>query len=434
MNVLDIIAKKRDGLALSEGEIEFFIQGIMSGDIHDYQVAAWLMAVYLRGMNIDETTHLTNAMTHSGRTLDVERVAPLAVDKHSTGGVGDKTTLVVAPLVVSAGLSVAKISGRGLGFTGGTLDKLESFPGFTSDLSASRFLENLSKYKVVVAGQTPDLVPADGKLYALRDVTATVGSYPLIASSIMSKKLAVGARAIVFDVKVGRGAFMKTEQEAVELAHIMIDLAKSLGKSAVAVISDMNQPLGRAVGNSLEVKEALDTLRGHGPADFTSHCLTMGVQMLLLTGQAKDEKEARSRLEKLLLNGEALDRFKDLVRAQGGDTTPIDNPGLLPQAPIVRHVTSPRDGYVSQLDAMVVGLTALDLGAGRKQKGDPIDHAVGIVLHKKIGDSVGQDEQLCTIHAQSEESADVAQARLLEAYAWEDHAVKPPPLVYQVVS
>jgi pyrimidine-nucleoside phosphorylase len=434
MNVLEIIARKRDGLALSKDEIEFFIQGLMSGEIRDYQVAAWLMAVYLRGMNIEETSHLTNAMTHSGRTLDVERITPLAVDKHSTGGVGDKTTLVLGPLVVSAGLSVAKISGRGLGFTGGTLDKLESFPHFTSDLSVSRFLENLSKYKIVVAGQTPDLVPADGKLYALRDVTATVGSYPLIASSIMSKKLAVGARAIVFDVKVGRGAFMKTELEAVELARIMIDLAKNLGKSAVAVISDMNQPLGRTVGNSLEVKEALDTLRGHGPADFTSHCLTMGAQMLLLTGQAKEEKEARSRLEKFLLNGDALDRFRDLVRAQGGDTTPVDDPGLLPQAPVVRHMTSPRDGYVSQLDAMVVGLTALDLGAGRKQKGDPVDHAVGIVLHKKIGDSVGRGEDLCTVHAQSEESADAAQARLLEAYAWEDHAVEAPPLVYQVVS
>jgi pyrimidine-nucleoside phosphorylase len=434
VNVLEIIAKKRDGLFLSREEIEFFIQGLMSGDIPDYQVAAWLMAVYLRGMNIEETTYLTNAMTHSGRTLDVGRIAPLAVDKHSTGGVGDKTTLVVAPLVVSAGLSVAKISGRGLGFTGGTLDKLESFPGFTSDLSTSRFLDNLSKYKIVVAGQTPNLVPADGKLYALRDVTATVGSYPLIASSIMSKKLAVGARAIVFDVKVGRGAFMKTEQEAVELARIMIDLAQSLGKSAVAVISDMNQPLGRAVGNSLEVKEALDTLRGHGPRDFTSHCLTMATQMLLLAGQAKEESEARSRLEKLLLTGKALDRFRDLVTSQGGDTAPVDDPSLLPQAPIVRSVASPSKGYLSQVDAMVVGLTALDLGAGRKNKGDAVDHAVGIVLHKKIGDRVERGEDLYTIHAASEESANAAQARMLGAYAWQDEAVEAPPLLYRVVS
>ncbi len=434
MNVLEIIAKKRDGLVLSRDEIDFFIQGLMSGDIRDYQVAAWLMAVYLRGMNIEETTYLTNAMTHSGRTLDVGRIAPLAVDKHSTGGVGDKTTLVVAPLVVSAGLSVAKISGRGLGFTGGTLDKLESFPGFTSDLSTTRFLENLSRYKIVVAGQTPDLVPADGKLYALRDVTATVGSYPLIASSIMSKKLAVGARSIVFDVKVGRGAFMKTEQEAVELARIMIDLAQSLGKSAVAVVSDMNQPLGRAVGNSLEVKEALDTLRGHGPPDFTSHCLTMATQMLLLTGQAREESEARPRLEELLLAGKALERFRDLVTAQGGNTAPIEDPSLLPQAPIARRVTSARKGYLSQVDAMLVGLTALDLGAGRKNRGDPVDHAVGVVLHKKIGDSVEQGEDLYTIHAASEESADAAQARMLGAYAWEDHAVEAPPLLYRVVS
>ncbi len=434
MNVLEIIAKKRDGLALSRDEIDFFIQGLMTGDIPDYQVAAWLMAVYLRGMNIEETTHLTNAMTHSGRTLDVGRIAPLAVDKHSTGGVGDKTTLVVAPLVVSAGLSVAKISGRGLGFTGGTLDKLESFPGFTSDLSTTRFLDNLSRYKIVVAGQTPNLVPADGKLYALRDVTATVGSYPLIASSIMSKKLAVGARAIVFDVKVGRGAFMKTEQEAVALARIMIDLAQSLGKSAAAVISDMNQPLGRAVGNSLEVKEALDTLRGNGPPDFTSHCLIMGAQMLLLTGQATEENEAHARLEELLLAGKALDHFRDLVRAQGGDSAPIDDPRLLPQAPVVRGVNSPKEGYLSRLDAMVVGLTALDLGAGRKSKGDPVDHAVGLVLHKKIGDSVERGETLCTIHAPSEESADAAQARLLEACAWKDHPVEAPPLVYRVVS
>ena len=433
MNAQEIIAKKRDGLVLSEDEIDFFIRGLMRGSIADYQAAAWLMAVYLRGMNSEETTHLTQAMAHSGRMLDVEKTAPLAVDKHSTGGVGDKTTLVVAPLVVAAGLSVAKISGRGLGFTGGTLDKLESFPGFSSDLSVSRFLENLSEYHIVVAGQTPDLVPADGKLYALRDVTATVGSYPLIASSIMSKKLAVGARTIVLDVKVGRGAFMETEKEAVELAGIMIQLAENLGKRAAAVISDMNQPLGRAVGNSLEVKEAIDTLRGVGPDDFTSHCLTIGTQMLLLTGQAKDDREARTRLQGLLLSGPALDRFKDLVQAQGGDPAPIDDPSLLPQARVVRPMLSPREGYISQLDARTVGLTAMDLGAGRNKKGEPVDHAVGIVLHKKIGDSVDQGEDLCTIHAQSEDAAQRAEARLLEAFDWQDHAVEPPPLVYQVV-
>ncbi len=433
MNAQEIIAKKRDGLVLSKHEIDFFIKGLMSGSIADYQAAAWLMAVYLRGMNAEETTHLTEAMAHSGRMLDVEKTAPLAVDKHSTGGVGDKTTLVVAPLVVAAGLSVAKISGRGLGFTGGTLDKLESFPGFSSDLSVSRFLENLSEYHIVVAGQTPDLVPADGKLYALRDVTATVGSYPLIASSIMSKKLAVGARTIVLDVKVGRGAFMETEKEAVELAGIMIQLAENLGKRAAAVISDMNQPLGRAVGNSLEVKEAIDTLRGAGPDDFTSHCLTIGTQMMLLAKQAESEREARTILQDRLLSGHALDRFKDLVKAQDGDPSPIDDLSLLPQARVVRPMSSPRAGYISRLDARTVGLTAMDLGAGRKKKGEPVDHAVGVVLHKKIGDSVAQGEELCTIHAESEDAAQRAEARLLEAFDWQDHAVEPPPLVYQVV-
>ena len=433
VNAQEVIAKKRDGLALSKDEIDFFIKGLMSGDVADYQATAWLMAVYLQGMNSEETTHLTEAMAHSGRMLEVEKTAPLAVDKHSTGGVGDKTTLVVAPLVVAAGLSVAKISGRGLGFTGGTLDKLESFTGFSSDLSVSRFLENLSEYHIVVAGQTPDLVPADGKLYALRDVTATVASYPLIASSIMSKKLAVGARNIVLDVKVGNGAFMETVKEAVKLASIMIQLAENLGKRAAAVISDMNQPLGHAVGNALEVKEAIDTLRGVGPDDFTSHCLTIGAQMLLLTDQSENEDEARVRLQDLLLSGHALNRFKDLVEAQDGDSAPMDNLSLLPQARVVRPMRSEREGYVSRLDARTVGLTAMDLGAGRKKKGERVDHAVGIVLHKKIGDSVDQGEDLCTIHAQSEDAAQRAEATLLEAYDWQDHPVEPPPLVYQVV-
>jgi pyrimidine-nucleoside phosphorylase len=434
MKVLEIIAKKRDGFALSKKEIEFFIQGLMSEEIRDYQAAAWLMAVYIQGMNAEETTNLTYAMANSGRTLDVEATSPLAVDKHSTGGVGDKTTLVVAPLAVAAGLSVAKISGRGLGFTGGTLDKLESFPGFTSDLSVATFMENLSRYHLVVAGQTPDLVPADGKLYALRDVTATVGSYPLIASSIMSKKLAVGAKSIVLDVKVGRGAFMKTVEQAVELARILIDLARSLNKRAAAVISDMNQPLGLAVGNALEVREAIDTLRGAGPVDFTSHCLTIATQLLLLSRQTREEDEARAKVEKLLLSGQALDSFRDLVTAQGGDAAPIDDPSLLPQAPVMRRVSSPRQGYLSQLDAMAVGLTAMDLGAGRKKKGDPVDHAVGIVLHKKIGDRMEHGEDLCTIHARTEDAAQRAEASLLKGYTWQNSPVEPLPLVYQIVS
>ena len=429
MHALDIIAKKRDRLALSAEEIEFFIHGLMQGEIPDYQVAAWLMAVYLQGMSKEETIHLTDALAHSGRTLDVGKIAPLAVDKHSTGGVGDKTTLVVAPLVVTAGLSVAKATGRGLGFTGGTLDKLESFPGFTSDLGIPRFLDNLTKYGIVVTGQTPDLVPADAKLYALRDVTATIDSIPLIASSIMSKKLAIGASAMVLDVKVGKGAFMRTEEKAIELARTMIDLGEGLGKRVTAILSDMNQPLGRAVGNALEVKEAIDTLRGAGPADFTAHCLTVGAHMLLLAGQAENEQAARRKLQDILKSGRAIAKLKDLVAAQGGDTAPIEDPTLLPQANSVHVVTSPHEGYISQLDAMEVGLTAMELGAGRRKKGDPVDHAVGIVFQKKIGDPVERGEELCTIHAQNRQDAERAERRLLAAYAMQDEPVEPPPLI-----
>lgn len=434
MNALDIIAKKRDGHALTKDELDFLIQGLTRGDIPDYQVAAWLMAVYIRGMTAEETTHLTYAMAHSGRTMDVERIAPLAVDKHSTGGVGDKTTLVIAPLVVAAGLAVAKISGRGLGFTGGTLDKLESFPGFSSELDIPHFLNNLERYQIVIAGQTPDLVPADGKLYALRDVTATVGSFPLIASSIMSKKLAVGAKAIVLDVKVGRGAFMEDEDEALELARTMIQLAENLGKRATAIISDMNQPLGFAVGNALEVKEAIDTLRGAGPPDFTEHCLTVATQMLLLAGGSKREEQARQRLDDLLQSGRAIGKLKDLVSAQGGDPTPVEDPALLPRANLVQHIPSEQQGYISQLDAMEVGLTALELGAGRTRKGEAVDHAVGIVLHKKIGDRVERGERLFTIHAQSRQDLERAREHLLTAYAWQDDPVQPPSLITHILT
>ncbi len=433
MRALDIIAKKRDGLALSKEEIDFFIQGLMEGEIPDYQVAAWLMAVYLKGMTREETTDLTYALAHSGRTLNVDEVAPLTVDKHSTGGVGDKTTLVVAPLVAAAGLSVAKVSGRGLGFTMGTIDKLESFPGFTSDLNSARFLDNLKKHRIVVAGQTPDLVPADGKLYAVRDVTATVASIPLIASSVMSKKIAVGARAIVLDVKVGRGAFMKTEERAIELARTMIDLGKNLGKQVAAIVSDMNQPLGCAVGNALEVREAIETLRGAGPPDFTTHCLTVGAEMLLLAGVAGGTQEAQESLRELLKSGQAVAKLADLIAAQGGDTAPIEDPTLLPCAEIAHLVASPTEGYLSELDAMEVALAAMELGAGREKKGDPIDLAVGVVLHKKIGDRVDRGEGLLTIHAQSRKDAERAEQRLLAACAWHNEPVAPPELVHRIL-
>lgn len=432
MRAQDIIAKKRDGLTLSEEEIDFFIQGFTRGEIPDYQAAAWLMAVYLRGMSKEETIYLTNAMARSGRMLDLKGVAPFVVDKHSTGGVGDKTTLVVAPLVSACGVPVGKISGRGLGFSGGTLDKLESFAGFTSQLDVDRFLSNLARYDIVVAGQTEELAPADGMLYALRDVTATVGCTPLIASSIMSKKLAAGADGIVLDVKVGRGAFMKTEEDAIRLAQAMVEIGEGVGRRVSAVISDMSQPLGYAVGNALEVREAIDTLQGSGPPDFREHCLVIATQMLMLTG-SYDEVRAQEALRAALQAGGGLKKLKDLVVAQGGDPAPIDDPMLLPQASLQHTVVAPRAGYIAALDAQEVGTATMRLGAGRAKKGEPIDHAVGIVLHRKIGDHVGEGEKILTVHARSEEAAQEAESRLLGAYLWSEEPVEPPPLIHRVI-
>ncbi len=431
MRAQDIIAKKRDGLPLSKEEIDFFIQGFTRGEIPDYQAAAWLMAVYLQGMSKEETIHLTEAMARSGRVLNLKGVAPFVVDKHSTGGVGDKTTLVVAPLVSACGVPVGKISGRGLGFSGGTLDKLESFAGFTSQLDGDHFLSNLARYGIVVAGQTEELTPADGMLYALRDVTATVGCIPLIASSIMSKKLAAGADGIVLDVKVGRGAFMKSEEEAVRLAQAMVEIGEGVGRRVSAVISDMSQPLGYAVGNALEVREAIDTLKGSGPPDFWEHCLVIATQMLILSSY--DEETGLEALRASLRSGRGLEKFKDLVVAQGGDPAPIDDPMLLPQAPLQHPVTAPRAGYIAALDAQEVGMAAMRLGAGRAKKGEPIDHGVGIVLHRKIGDRVKKGEKILTVHAQSEEAAQEAETRLLGAYAWSEKPVEPPPLIHRVI-
>jgi len=433
MRAQDIIAKKRDGFPLSKEEIDFFIQGFTRGEIPDYQAAAWLMAIYLQEMSKEETIHLTKAMACSGRVLNLKGGAPFVVDKHSTGGVGDKTTLVVAPLVSACGVPVGKISGRGLGFSGGTLDKLESFPGFTSQLDGDRFLSNLARYGIVVAGQTEELAPADGMLYALRDVTATVGCIPLIASSIMSKKLAAGADGIVLDVKVGRGAFMKTEGEAVRLAQAMVEIGEGVGRRVSAVISDMSQPLGYAVGNALEVREAIDTLKGSGPPDFWEHCLVIATQMLILTGSYGKEA-ALEALRGALQSGRGLEKFKDLVVAQGGDPAPIDDPMLLPQASLQHPVTAPRAGYIAALDAQEVGMAAMRLGAGRAKKGEPIDHGVGIVLHRKIGDHVPKGEKLLTLHARSEEAAQEAEVRLLGAYLWSEQPVEPPPLIHGVIS
>jgi pyrimidine-nucleoside phosphorylase len=434
MRAVDIIAQKRDGHHLTAEEIDFFVQGFTRGEIPDYQAAALLMAIYLKGMSARETADLTMSMAHSGRMLDLSAIAPFVVDKHSSGGVGDKTTLLVAPLVAATGLPVGKISGRGLGFTGGTLDKLESIPGFKADLSAEEFMATLHDYGIVVVGQTDDMVPADGKFYALRDVTATVSNISLIASSIMSKKIAGGANAIVLDVKVGLGAFMQTMEEAMALAHAMVDIGKALGRRVTAVISDMNQPLGQAVGNALELKEAIVTLHGHGPTDFLDHCLVIASQILLLADRVQDAQEAHELLLHELDSGHAWHKFRDWIIGQGGDEGYIDDPSQLPQATLAEDLPSPRSGYIAGLNAMEVGLTAALLGGGRTRKEDPIDHAVGVVLAKKIGDYVKKGESLLTIHANDEQKLTHARQRLLDAYSWSDDSVKRPPLIHHIIS
>lgn len=433
MRAVDIIAKKRDGHPLTAKEIGFFVHGFTRGEIPDYQAASLLMAIYLKGMNEQETTDLTISMARSGKMLDLSPIAPLVVDKHSTGGVGDKTTLVVAPLIAATGLPVGKISGRGLGFSGGTLDKLESIPGFQANLSTEEFMATLRDCGIVVVGQTADMVPADGKFYALRDVTATVSNISLIASSIMSKKIASGANAIVLDVKVGLGAFMHTREEAIALAHAMVDIGQALNRRVTAVISNMNQPLGRAVGNALELEEAIDTLHGHGPTDFLEHCLVIAGQMLLLADRARDAQQARELLLLELDSGRAWRKFRDWIVGQGGDAAYIDAPSLLPQATFIEPLPSPRSGYIAGLDAMEVGLTTGLLGGGRAHKGDSIDHAVGVVLAKKIGDYVKTGEALLTIHANDEQKLADAWRRLLDAYSWSDEPVERPPLVHEII-
>ena len=433
MRAVDIIAKKRDGKILTRAEIDFFVQGFTRGEIADYQAAAWAMAVYLRGMTNAETTALTLAMAYSGTVLDLSSLAPRVLDKHSSGGVGDKTTLVVAPLVASLGLPVGKMSGRGLGFSGGTLDKLESIPGFRADLSTAEFLAQLKQHGIVVSGQTHDLAPADGKLYALRDVTATVSCLPLIASSIMSKKIAAGAQIIMLDVKVGRGAFMKTEAQAVALARLMVKIGKGIGRKVGAVISDMNQPLGNAVGNALEVIEALETLKGRGPNDFAEHCLRVAANLLVLADAARDERAARAKLTAALADGRALEKFGEWIAGQGGMRQVIDDYALLPRASIVEDVSAPRAGFIAGINAEEVGLTVVDLGGGRAKKGDTIDHAVGVVFKHKVGARVTRGEPLFTLHANDQAKFDTAKARLLAAYTFSPRAPARLKLIHKVI-
>lgn len=433
MRAVDIIIKKRDKFDLLTEEINFFVSGITSGEIPDYQASAWLMAVLLNGMTDQETTALTLAIANSGEVLDLSGIVPVEVDKHSTGGVGDKTTLVAEPLVAACGLPVGKMSGRGLGFTGGTLDKIESIPGFRTNLSQEEFIRLLKEEGLVLAGQSGDLAPADGKLYALRDVTGTVQSIPLIASSVMSKKIAGGAQGIVLDVKVGTGAFMKNLEEARQLSRLMVAIGKLSGRKVVALLSDMNQPLGYAVGNAVEVKEAIDTLNGVGPADFTEHCLVIASHMLLLGEKASDLQVARQLAENALKSGNGLKQFRKLVMNQGGDVAYVDFPDKLPVAPVIREVNSPCSGYLKQIDALTIGETSVEMGAGRARKEDLIDHAVGIVIHNKVGDHVEQGDKLFTLHARDETSWEMAKHRILSAYQWSDQQCDPLPLFYEVI-
>ncbi|MBI2759033.1 MAG: thymidine phosphorylase [Chloroflexi bacterium] len=430
MRAVDIIIKKREKGELTQEEINFFVQGFVKGDIPDYQVSAWAMAVLLNGMTPQETTDLTLAMVLSGRILDLTGVVDIAVDKHSSGGVGDKTTLVVLPIVAACGLPVGKMSGRGLGFSGGTLDKMESIPGYRVDLNTDEFKRQLKEKGIVLTGQSLDLAPADGKLYSLRDVTGTVPSIPLIASSIMSKKIAAGAQAIVLDVKVGHGAFMETLDEARELAGLMTQIGDLAGRKTICLLSDMNQPLGHAVGNALEVKEAIDTLKGGGPADFREHCLHVSAYMLVVGKRAKDLSEGRAKAEKAIANGSAFEKFRVLVAAQGGDVSYVDDTGRMARARFVEVVKAPCSGFLSRVDARGVGEASVALGAGRAKKSDAVDHAVGFIIHHKVGDRVEQGEPLFTIHANDEKKLAEARESVSSAHVIGNAIVPPLPLFY----
>lgn len=416
MRMYDLITKKKQGNSLTKEEIDFMIAGYTKGEIPDYQMSAMMMAICFQGMSEEETLYLTLAMRDSGDVLDLSAIEGVKVDKHSTGGVGDKTSLVLAPMVAALGIPVAKMSGRGLGHTGGTIDKLECFPGFSTSLTEEQFYENVNKVKLAIMGQTANLAPADKKLYALRDVTATVDQLSLIASSIMSKKLAAGADAIVLDVKTGNGAFMKTEEDAFALAEEMVKIGKNAGKKIAAVITDMDQPLGNAVGNILEVKEAILSLNGLGPKDFMEVVYALGTQMVLFAGKAETEEEARAMLEETIKDKSALDKFAEFVEAQGGDKRLVYQPEVLPSAGIVLEVMNTEEGYVSKIKAEDIGLASLVLGGGRVTKDSEIDLTVGVLLNKKRGDKVKMGDTLATIFANDMEKAKEAYGKIVCAY------------------
>lgn len=432
MRMVDIIEKKRDGQELTTAEINFFIEGYTKGEIPDYQASALAMAIYFQDMNDRERADLTRAMVESGDTIDLSAIDGVKVDKHSTGGVGDTTTLVLAPLVASLGVPVAKMSGRGLGHTGGTIDKLESIAGFHVELTREQFIDLINRDKVAVIGQSGNLTPADKKLYALRDVTGTVNSIPLIASSIMSKKIAAGADAIVLDVKTGDGAFMKTQEDAEELAHAMVRIGNHVGRKTIAIISDMSQPLGFAIGNALEVKEAIETLQCKGPKDLTELVLTLGSQMVILAGKAKTSEEAKEMLLDAIHSGKALAKFKEFLANQGGDASIVDDLTKLPQAKYKIELPAKQSGYISRMVADEIGVASMILGAGRATKEDVIDLAVGLVLHKKVGDKVEEGESILTIYSNRENVEDVKQ-KLYDNIFIADTATAPT-LIHTVIT
>ncbi|MDR4314545.1 pyrimidine-nucleoside phosphorylase [Niallia circulans] len=431
--MVDLIEKKRNGLELSKEEISFIIKGYTDGTIPDYQMSAFSMAVFFQDMTAAERAELTMAMVHSGDVIDLSAIEGIKVDKHSTGGVGDTTTLVLGPLVASVGVPVAKMSGRGLGHTGGTIDKLESVKGFHVEIEKEEFIDLVNKNKLAVIGQSGNLTPADKKLYALRDVTATVNSIPLIASSIMSKKIAAGADAICLDVKTGAGAFMKTLDASRELAEAMVQIGNNVGRKTMAVISDMSQPLGYAIGNALEVKEAIDTLKGHGPEDLTELCLTLGSHMVYLAGKAESTDRAREMLQEAIDNGKALETFKIFLSSQGGDASVVDQTDLLPKAKFITELPAKESGYVAEITADSIGTAAMLLGAGRATKESEIDLAVGLVLRKKIGDKVEAGESLVTIYSNTEEVDDVIK-KLDENIKLSPNEVKAPTLIYEIIT
>ena len=433
MRMYDIILKKRNGQELTGEEIKYFINGYTKGEIPDYQASALTMAIYFKKMNKRETVDLTMAMVNTGDILDLSKIDGIKIDKHSTGGVGDTTTLVLGPMVAALGIPVAKMSGRGLGHTGGTIDKLESIKGFSTEMSEEKFIQNVNNIKLAVGAQTGDLAPADKKLYALRDVTATVDNISLISSSIMCKKISSGADCIVLDVKVGDGAFMKNLSDAEKLAHAMVDIGNGTSRKTVAVLSDMDQPLGFAVGNILEVKEAIDTLKGNGPKDLLELCLTLGSQMVLFANKAPTKVQARKMLIETIENGSALNKFKEFVKAQGGDVKYIDNTDNFMKAEYILPVIAKVNGIVKRIYAMDVGLTAMELGAGRASKDDVIDPSVGILLQKKRGESVLCGEVLAYVYANNHEKGLKAVQKLQKCYEFTDKYKNDIPLIYKII-